>query len=201
MARRLNLSIAVVITDGRQPIGRGIGPMLEARDVMRVLRNHPLAPDDLRQKSLRLAGRLLECDPDIRGGDGYGIARNILDSGRALDKMMDIIRAQGEHTFDPENPPLAPLTHEVQAMRDGVVTGIDNLQIARIARLAGAPKVPSAGVDLLHKLGEPVRTGEPLYRIHAAYASDLDFARQASERHSGYTVGGPDEVPSVYVEF
>jgi thymidine phosphorylase len=201
VARRLNLSIDVVITDGRQPIGRGIGPMLEARDVMRVLQNHPLAPDDLRQKSLRLAGRLIECDPDIRGGDGYSMACDILDSGRALDKMMDIIRAQGERDFDPEHPPLAPLVHEVMADRDGVVVGIDNLQIARIARLAGAPKVASAGVDLLHKLGEPVRAGEPLYRIHAAYAADLAFARQASERHSGYTVGRADDLPSVNVEF
>ena len=62
VARRLNLSLDVVITDGRQPIGNGVGPVLEARDVMRVLENHPLAPQDLRQKSLRLAGRLLECD-------------------------------------------------------------------------------------------------------------------------------------------
>ncbi len=47
--------------------------MLEARDVMRVLENDPRAPHDLRQKSLRLAGRLMRSDPDVRGGDGYAI--------------------------------------------------------------------------------------------------------------------------------
>lgn len=96
MASQCNLTIDVVITDGRQPIGNGIGPVLEARDVMRVLENDPAAPNDLRQKALRLAGRMLEFDPDVRGGDGFAIARDILESGRALAKMDDIVRAQGQ---------------------------------------------------------------------------------------------------------
>jgi thymidine phosphorylase len=48
VARRMNLSLDVIITNGRQPIGNGIGPMLEARDVMQVLENDPRTPDDLR---------------------------------------------------------------------------------------------------------------------------------------------------------
>lgn len=201
VAQRLGLSLDVVITDGRQPIGQGIGPVLEARDVMRVLQNHPLAPQDLRQKSLRLAGRLLECDPDIRGGDGYAIARDILDSGRALEKMRDIIQAQGAKPFDPERPELGAMTFEVTAERDGVVTGIDNFQMARIAQFAGAPKVKGAGVDLLRKLGESVKAGEVLYRVHASFPADLAFARQATSRDSAIRLGEPDEMPSVFVEF
>ncbi|NIC42778.1 thymidine phosphorylase family protein [Aquabacterium sp. A08] len=201
VAHRLGLSLDVVITDGRQPIGHGIGPVLEARDVMRVLENHPLAPQDLRQKSLRLAGRLLECDPDIRGGDGYAIARDILDSGRALEKMRALIGAQGARPFDVEHPALGALSFEVTAPRAGVVTAIDNLQIARIAQMAGAPKVQGAGVDLARKLGEPVAEGQGLYRVYAAYQSDLEFARQACLRNSGYSLGEPGEVPHVFVEF
>ncbi len=201
VARRLDLSLDVVITDGRQPIGNGIGPMLEARDVMQVLENHPNAPVDLRQKTLRLAGRLLECDPDIRGGDGYAIARDILDSGRALQKMLAIIQAQGAKGFDHLHPELGLLTFDVFAPAGGVITGIDNLQIARLARLAGAPKVQGAGVDLARKLGDPVRAGDLLYRVHAAFQSDLEFARQATEKASGYAVGAASELSHVFVEF
>ena len=160
VARRMGLSLDVVITDGRQPVGNGIGPVLEARDVMRVLQNDPDAPNDLRQKSLRLAGRLIECDPDVRGGDGYAIARDILDSGRALRRMEDIIAAQGSKGFDHHHPQLGPLTFEVCAPASGTVVGIDNFQIARVARLAGAPKVQGAGVDLMHKLGATVAQGK-----------------------------------------
>ena len=201
VAARMGLSLDVVITDGRQPVGFGIGPVLEARDVMRVLENDPRAPMDLRQKALRLAGRLIECDPDVRGGDGFAIARDILDSGRALARMQALIEAQGSRHFDPEHPELGPLTLEVRAERAGVVVGIDNLQIARIARLAGAPKVRGAGVDLMHKLGDAVQPGELLYRVHAANPSDLAFARHMTEKSSAYTLGEPAELPHVFVEF
>jgi thymidine phosphorylase len=201
VARHLNLSLDVVITDGRQPIGYGIGPILEARDVMRVLENDPLAPMDLRQKALRLAGRLIECDPDVRGGDGFAIARDILDSGRALRKMNDLIQAQGSTPFDYKQPSLGELVFEVSAPQSGVVCAIDNLQMARIAGLAGAPKVKAAGVDLFHKLGDEVSAGELLYRVHASYASDLAFARRACERANGFTIGSAADVPHVFVEF
>ena len=95
---QLGIHLEVIITDGRQPVGNGIGPVLEARDAMRVLQGDPAAPADLRQKALRLAGRIIEFDPDVRGGRGFTIARDILDSGRALEKMHAIIAAQGTPT-------------------------------------------------------------------------------------------------------
>lgn len=201
VASRMKLSLEVVITDGRQPIGFGIGPVLEARDVMRVLENDPRAPNDLRQKALRLAGRLIECNPDVRGGDGFAVARDILDSGRALASMNAIIKAQGTKNFNHNQPELAELTFEVLASSTGVVTSIDNLNIARVARLAGAPKVESAGVDLMRKLGDVVNAGDVLYRVHAKFPSDLEFARQASNKLSGYIVGEAKDLPHVFVEF
>ncbi len=189
VADRLRLTLDVVITDGRQPVGSGIGPMLEARDVMRVLNSDPRAPADLRQKALRLAGRVIEFDADVRGGDGFAIAREILDSGRALAKMNAIIDAQGRRDFDPENPALARHAFVVEALRDGVVTSIDNERLVRLARLTGAPKVRGAGVDLFRKLGDSVRAGEPLYRAYAEYSSDLRFAREWARHASGYTIG------------
>ena len=201
VARRLNLTLDVVISDGRQPIGAGIGPVLEARDVMRVLENDPLAPMDLRQKALRLAGRMIEFSPDVRGGEGFAIARDILDSGRALSKMNDIVQAQGAHAFDPQQLTLGPLSFEVRAERSGVVCGIDNLQMARIARFAGAPTVKQAGVDLARKLGEAVQAGDLLYKVYAQYPSDLLFAKKACEKSAGYRIGQASDIPHAFVEF
>ncbi|MFO1273596.1 MAG: thymidine phosphorylase family protein [Rubrivivax sp.] len=185
VAAHLGLQLDAMITDGSQPIGRGIGPVLEARDVMQVLRNDPEGPSDLREKALRLAGRVIEFDPDVRGGDGWRIARDILESGRALAQMEAIVEAQGRRR---EPPPLGALTHEVKADRAGRVAAIDNLRLARIARLAGAPQVRGAGVDLLHKAGDTVAEGDTLYRVHATYPADLGFAREMATRDSGYRV-------------
>ncbi len=201
VASRMHVKLEVVITDGRQPIGRGIGPALEARDVMRVLENDPRAPDDLRRKALHLAGRMIEFDPDVRGGDGFAIARDILESGRALAKMRDIIAAQGATGFNHNDFPSARLTHKVVAPHDGMVTAIDNLLIAQVARLAGAPKVRNAGVELVCKLGARVKAGDTLYEVHADFASDLMFAKQLCAKRSGYTLGEPTDFAHAYLEF
>ena len=190
--------LEVIITDGRQPVGRGIGPALEARDVMQVLECDPNAPQDLRQKALRLAGRVLEFDPDVRGGYGFSIARDILDSGRALAKMNSIIQSQGARA---ERPIAGPLAVEIAAPREGVVTVIDNLQMNRIARLAGAPLDKGAGVDLLKKVGDTVVTGEPLYRIVAQFKADFGFACALAEKGNGYLIGAEDEIPGAFVDY
>jgi len=194
---RLGIHLEVVVSDGSQPIGRGIGPVLEARDVMQVLHNDPAAPADLRQKSLRLAGRLLEFDPDVRGGYGYTIARDILDSGRALHKMEEIIEAQGaqRQVFSPGR-----LQFEVKAPESGVVSQIDNYLLARLASLAGAPMDKGAGVELLKKLGDPVSQGESLYRVYAEYPSGRRFASELSQRDTGYRIGEPEDVAKSYME-
>ncbi|MBI3775140.1 MAG: thymidine phosphorylase family protein [Gammaproteobacteria bacterium] len=195
---RLGLHLEVIITDGSQPVGRGIGPVLEARDAMQVLHNDPVAPNDLRQKSLRLAGRLLEFDPDVRGGYGYAIARDILDSGRALEKMQAIIAAQGQQQTHFK---LGTLSFEITAAGSGVVTAIDNFQLAKIARMAGAPMDKGAGVDVLKKLGEPINRGETLYRVYAEFPADYQFALKLAQQNNGYTLGVESEVTKSYMEF
>jgi len=83
----------------------------------------------------------------------------------------------------------------VLSVMGGIVTAIDNLRLSRLARLSGAPKVRGAGVDLFRKLGDAVSRGDPLYRVHAEYVSDLAFAREWADHDTGYTIGEPGEPP------
>jgi thymidine phosphorylase len=185
VAGRLDLSIDVLLTDGRQPIGRGVGPVLEARDVTAVLQNRADAPADLREKAIQLAGRLLEQDPDLLGGTGERRARELLESGAARRKMEELIAAQGA---SPLNGALGDLVRDVPAPRAGTVTAIDCLRIASVARLAGAPTDPGAGLDLLARVGDRVVAGQPLYRIHASEASDFAFASEAAGERNGMEI-------------
>lgn len=186
----IGLALDVAITDGSQPIGRGIGPVLEARDVMAVLRNELSAPADLRQRALLLAGRVLDFDPSLRGGAGHARACELLDSGQALAAMDRIIDGQGRNKVD---HPLGELTHDVVAPQDGTVTAIDCHGLSRIARLAGAPMDKGAGIDLMKKIGDRVETGEALYRIYSCVPSDFNFAKDLAEKNSGFSL-------SVYAE-
>ncbi|WP_031336740.1 thymidine phosphorylase family protein [Rhodopseudomonas sp. B29] len=179
------IAVEVVTTDGRQPIGRGIGPVLEARDVMAVLGSEPGAPADLREKSLRLAAHLLEYDPNLRGGTGYARAKELLDSGAALKKMQQIIDAQGPSPCPSE---IGSLAADVLAPADGIVNAIDCLRINRLARSAGAPVAKGAGIDLFKKIGDRVEQGEPIYRIFASDRSEFDLALAAAQVESGFSI-------------
>ncbi|QUD88703.1 thymidine phosphorylase family protein [Phenylobacterium montanum] len=183
VARRLGLELEVLVTDAAEPIGRGVGPVLEARDVRAVLEGRADAPADLREKALLLAGRLLEADPNMPGGSGAKRARELLESGAAARKLDQIAEAQGPSPVDGR---LGGLIHEVLAPTSGRVERIDCLQIAAIARRCGAPSDPGAGVDLLAKTGAQVRKGDPLYRIHGCEALDFGSAVDLAGDNSGY---------------
>ncbi len=163
----------VIFTDGTQPIGRGIGPALEARDVLSVLSCSPDAPVDLRDKALTLAGQIIEFSPTVAVGSGIAIAKSLLDSGEALKKFEAICRAQGGMFEIPK----ASYTHTVVATHAGRVVSIDNRHIARIAKLAGAPNYKASGVEILVKIGASVEKKQPLIIIHAEAQGGLDYAR------------------------
>lgn len=187
IAGQIGLTLDVFLTDGSQPIGRGIGPMLEARDVMQVLRGDANAPADLRDRALAIAARVLEFDPQLRGGGGVIRARELLESGKALSKMERILAAQGQ---PPGETALGSVTREVLADRDGEVAAIDCYRIARLARSAGAPTDKGAGIDLLKKIGDRVEKGEPLYRIHACLEANFQLACEAAAADNGYRLSG-----------
>ena len=182
VAGPLGIELDVVLTSALQPIGRGIGPLLEAQDALAVLRNEAGAPADLREKAILLAGRVLEADPNLKGGAGEARARELLESGAAARRMDMIMASQGA---SPVKSKLGSLTHEVCAAEDGVVGAIDCLEVARIARLAGAPTDAGAGILFLRKGGETVCRGEPIYRIHASERTDFAFAVAAASAASG----------------
>ncbi|MBR1087256.1 thymidine phosphorylase family protein [Bradyrhizobium manausense] len=184
---RFGRSVEVITTDGRQPIGNGIGPVLEANDVMAVLSNEADAPHDLREKSLRLAAHLLEYDPKLRGGAGYARARELLESGAALKQMQKIIDAQGPSKCRTD---LGPISFDVKAVHDGVVSAIDCFRLNRLARTAGAPLDKGAGIRLFKKIGDRVEQGEPLYRVYTFDAPEHDLAASAARQETGYILNG-----------
>lgn len=186
---KMGLHIEVVLTDGSQPIGNGIGPVLEAMDIMKVLHNDPQAPLELREKALKLAGRIIEFDPDVRGGQGYVIARDILESGRALAKMNAIIDMQGRN---PEPMKLGILQQDILANSSGSVHTINNLRIATIARLAGAPLDKGAGVYIHKKVGDKVSKGDALFTIYAEFNADFNFAISAEHKDPCYSIKSDD---------
>lgn len=172
VASRFGLSTTCLQTDGSQPVGRGIGPALEAIDVLAVLQNAVNAPDDLRSRAIALAGAALEIGGKAGKGTGVRLALETLASGRAWSKFQAICRAQGGL----RTPPVAPYAHPLTAMRGGRVVHIDNRKLARLAKLAGAPEAKSAGVHMEVRLDDLIDQGQPLLHVHAETTGELAYA-------------------------
>lgn len=182
VADALGLTLHVHRSDGSAPVGRGIGPALEAHDLIAVLRRESRAPLDLRERALDLAGALL----DLAGtGDGRGRSQavELLETGAAENKFYAICEAQGGFS----EPSLAAQRLPMVASSPGRVGAWDNRRIGKIAKLAGAPNRKTAGVLLLTKPGERVDRGDPLYEIHAETPGELEWARD-------FALSGPQPV-------
>lgn len=178
-ASAMGLMLAVLRTDGRQPVGAGIGPALEARDVLAVLRSAPDAPADLRTRALAVAGALLDLAPGTPPGQGLALATQTLDSGRAWAKFLAICEAQGGFSEPGEAPFQAP----VLATHAGRIRATDNRRLAKVAKLAGAPGAALAGLVCSLRLGDPVVAGQPLYTVHAQSPGERDYALAYAQAH------------------
>jgi thymidine phosphorylase len=153
-------------------VGRGIGPALEAKDVLSVLRNENNAPDDLRERAVILAGRLLEMGGKAAEGSGTLEALRVLKSGDGYKKFTAICEAQGFF----REPEVAPHKHRIRSAASGVVSEIDNRRLAKVAKLAGAPGAMTAGILLLTPLCTHVEENDTLFEIHAESQGELEYA-------------------------
>jgi len=173
VGRKLGIKVDVMLSDGSQPIGNGIGPALEARDVLWILTNNEKGPKDLRDKSIYIAGKILK----LAGKGDEKVARKILDSGAAYEKMKEIIKAQeGDPNIKPEKIKIGSYSFDVEAKTNGIFNGYRSKALAKLARIAGAPASKESGVFLHHHKGERVRKGEKLFTIYSDNSRRLEYA-------------------------
>ncbi|MFW8564711.1 thymidine phosphorylase family protein [Orrella sp. 11846] len=182
------LHLRAIRTDGRAPVGRGIGPALEARDVLKVLRCEADAPQDLRERALKIAAELLEFCEIVKPGQGMLHAVSILDQGKALERFMAICEAQGGFT----EPQTAPIQHLVRANQSGVIRDVHNRRLSRLAKLLGAPEAQMAGIDLHANFKDTVALGDPLFTLHAQAWGEMEYAKTYLETHPLFLIEASD---------
>jgi AMP phosphorylase len=191
LAKRFKIRLRVLIHRTDEPAGRGIGPVLEIREALRVLEQRKDRPLDLEIRSTDLAGNLLEiCLEDspkeLRDsikqiyGNAYGWATDILQSGRALEKFKQIIEAQGGNpNASSRTLKLGQYSFEGKADKSGVIKEINIRNVTSVAKILGAPKQKSAGIYLNKKIEEKVVKGETLYTLFAQSVYNLKEGRES----------------------
>jgi len=185
VGKRLNKKVRVILTDGTQPIGNGIGPSLEARDVLYILRRDPRRPLDLEKKCINMAAEIFKMVGVKKGKEK---AIKILESGLAYKKMSKIVRAQGGKMIDPYKIKIGKHKFDIKAKKSGIINHIDNNDISKIARIAGAPIHNGSGIFLYkHKL-DRVKKGENLYTIYSESKIRLKHALEVEKELNAFVI-------------
>ncbi len=175
LGRRLGMAVECAITYGDKPIGRAVGPALEAKEALDALEGR--GPSSLIEKACSLAGMILEAGNAAEKGGGKKTAEELLKSGKALKKMRQIIKEQGgDPKVTSADIKVGEFTKEIHSNEEGYVISIDNNGIVKIARAAGAPKDKGAGLLLKISKGKKVKKGDVLFKVFAESEYKLEQA-------------------------
>jgi AMP phosphorylase len=158
------LYLRTVLTKGDEPIGNGVGPFLELADVISVLNLSEDCPEDLKKKSLFLAGQILEMTGKAKKGEGEKMSTEILNSGRAFEKFIQIIKAQKGSIKHIE---FGNFKKDILARFNGKITGINNIKINLLARISGCPIDKASGLYIYHHVGEKIKRGDKIITIYS----------------------------------
>ncbi len=185
VAKQLGLKLKVMLTDGSEPVGNGIGSVLEMLDIIKVLKQDAHRPLDLEARARTLASELLALVMNISKAKSENIAHDMLSSGKAFQKFRDIIEAQQgtlENEELKEKLALGECKANIKSDKQGKIEEISNRKMAYVAKMAGSPSDKSAGIYLYKHVGEKVDKGENLFTIYAETSAKLDYAKKLAER-------------------
>jgi thymidine phosphorylase len=184
VADYIGLNVEPICFNEALPIGFGIGPSLEARDVLSVLQNNPAAPGDLRKRAISIATEILRLTWNIDHQPAQDLVVKKIDSGEAFNKLISICEAQGGF----HEPLHAKYRKTILSAGAGIISEIDHRIMARVAMLAGAPEEAEAGIDFEIQLRECVEKGQPLFTIHANSPEELNYAYEYYKQIGNETI-------------
>ncbi|MBW2977726.1 AMP phosphorylase [Candidatus Woesearchaeota archaeon] len=186
IGKKLGMKIRVVITLGSEPIGNGIGPALEAKDILYILTRDEKRPIDLERKCILIASQLLQM-VGVRNARKKVI--KILESGKAYEKMKEIIKAQGGNpNIKPDQIHVGEHSYTFKSPKSGIISDIDNFTINKIARIAGAPKDKGSGIYIYRHQGDFVKKGDKIMTIYAENKIKLNYALNILRKIGGIVI-------------
>jgi len=202
IGRQVGRKTVAVISDMNQPLGFAVGNSLEVQEAIRTLSGK--GPADLTELALEIGGRMLVLGglaPDAEAGRAR--LADLIASGKAVDKLAEMVAAQGGdkgQVYDPSRLPQARIQCELTAAASGYVTEIDAETVGRASVVLGAGRLtkemlidPAVGLVLHKKQGDPVRAGDVLSTLHANREDLLQAA--LAELEKAFRIGPEEPAP------
>ncbi len=193
VGKRMGMNIVAASTFAHQPIGRAVGPALEAREAVENLMNPTEV--DLVQKATGLAGLLISKIEGISFIKGRDIAFDALQSGKAYRKFIEIANAQGPKELNPRRIKTGEFSIDIKSKKSGYVNYISNHAIVTLGKTSGAPFDKGAGIYLHKKLGERVSKGEVLFTVYSSHKEKLKEVKKLLNSVKTFKIGSKPKLP------
>jgi pyrimidine-nucleoside phosphorylase len=179
--------VSAVISDMSQPLGYAVGNALEVKEAIDTLKGS--GPPDFREHCLVIATQMLILTGSFDEERAQEALRAALRSGRGLEKLRDLVVAQGGDPAPIDEPmllPQAPIQYAVTAPRCGYIAALDAQEVGMAAMRLGAGRAKkgepidhAVGIVLHKKIGDHVEEGEGILTVHAR----SEEAAQEAESH------------------
>ncbi len=180
--------VAAVISDMDTPLGENIGNSLEVIEAVNVLRGTAENSDDLKEVCLTLAGNIIALGAGISPEEGYEKAKAQLENGKAYEKFLEFISAQGGNTKQVENTDLLPkarFAKNVLSPADGFIKSMNAEAIGSASVVLGAGRTKkddeidfAAGITLKKKTSDKVKQGDIIATLHTNDETSLGSAEE-----------------------
>ena len=199
IGKKCGRNMAAVITNMDIPLGSNVGNALEIKEVVDILNDK--GDRQLRELCLVLSATILSISYGWDYEVAYVKAENTLTDGSALNKLKELVAAQGGNTQMIDNTSLLPKCDnslEIKANQDGFIQSIDSKIVGESAVLLGAGREKKtdtidygAGIILYKKTGDKVLVGDTVAILYA----DSDEKLKNAEKlfNTSYKIG--DEKP------
>lgn len=195
-------AMTAVITDMDQPLGYAVGNALEVREAIDTLRGK--GPADFTKLCMTLGTyMLITAGKAENEKEAHQMLQHAIDSGEALEKLAEFVKAQGgneRQVYHPELLPQAGIIEPVPAPASGYIGHIACDEVGICSLILGGGRETkedkidlSVGIVLNAKKGDYVKKGEPIAFMHA---NDKTKCAEAAKRYlSAVTISeqAPDE--------
>ena len=206
IGKRAGKRICALITDMDRPLGRAIGNSLEVVEAIETLRGN--GPADLYDLCVALASRMLYLADRGTLAECESMVREEIASGRALQKLAQMVAAQGgdaEYIRHPERFACAPCQAQVCAPCDGYIASVDTEQYGVASLLLGAGRSRkedaidlTAGLYLHAKTGDFVRRGDVIATMYTSRRESLAAATQTLLNATHVESTAPEAPPLIF---
>jgi pyrimidine-nucleoside phosphorylase len=188
VAKKFKKKSIAYITDMNEPLGNYIGNWLEVYESIKVLQGEYVY--NLSELSELLAGSMIWLGGKAKDvNEGIEIAKEMISSGAAFDKFLEIAEAQGgdiSYLKNPDKYPKANIVETVYADKSGYLKSVDNYEIGMASLELGAGRLkaedkidPKAGIIFNIKIGDKVKKGQIIAQL---FTDKKESVEKAVER-------------------